>query len=184
MKKSLLCFTALLILTTILAACGTPPATATAAATETEAVSAPPVSESLTPSPTPDPCAAPQLEQEVQNIDRHMREFDDAAKLASNIPREQLSDSIANLQRIRRNAQDEQVPACLTALQAVQIEHMELVIETLIAFMGGSDLETLNPVIALARQKHDEYLIEVAEVLGLTIVTATPPPAPLESPTP
>jgi hypothetical protein len=39
-----------------------------------------------------------------------MREFDDASILASKMPREQLSGSIAGLQRIRREAEDEQSP--------------------------------------------------------------------------
>src|SRR6185436_16809160 len=98
MKKRLLGCTAILLLTIVLAGCGTPPATP--AVTETEAVSTPTISESATASQTPDACSLPQLELEVQDVHRHKREFDDAAKLASNIPREQLSDSIAELQRI------------------------------------------------------------------------------------
>jgi hypothetical protein len=186
MKKRLLCCTAILIMTMIFTACGTPPATpASPAATATQAVvSTPTLAETLPPSQTPDPCVLPQLEVEVQNVHRHMREFDDAAKLASNIPREELSDSIANLQRIRRNAQDEKVAGCLTALQTVQIEHMELVIETLIAFMGGTDQQTLDQVIVLARNKHDEYILELARLLGLTAVAATPAAVPSQTPTP
>ena len=76
------------------------------------------------------------------------------------------------------------VPSCLVKLKTVQIEHMELVIQTLLAFMGGTDLQTLEPVLARARQKDDEYALEVARLLGLTVVPATAPPLPLETPTP
>lgn len=134
--------------------------------------------ETVTPpagSTTADPCVLPQLEAEVQNIHRHMREFDDASILASNMPREQLSGPIAELQRIRRQAEDETVPGCLLTLKTHQIEHMNSVIDTLVAFMGGTDQQTLEQGIATARQQHDDYTLELARILGLTVVPATVP---------
>lgn len=102
-----------------------------------------------------------------------MREFDDASILASNLPREQLSDSIAGLQRIRREAEDEEIPPCLTDLQNYQVDHMNTVIDTLVAFLGGADTESLERGIALARDQHDQYTLELARLLGVTIVPAT-----------
>jgi hypothetical protein len=113
-----------------------------------------------------------------------MREFDDAATLASNVPREQLSTSIADLQRIRREAEDELVPPCLTQLKAYQVQHMNSVIGTLIAFLGGTDQQSLDQGITLARQQHDQYTLELAKVLGLTVVAVTPRSEPSETPTP
>lgn len=175
-----------LIVMILLAGCGNPPAPAAtrtavpatqepAAATESPLVSA-----------TPDPCLSPQVEEEVQKIHRHMREFDDASILASNMPREQLSDPIADLQRIRREAEDEVIPACLTALKNHQVEHMNSVINTLVAFMGGTDQQTLEKGIAAARQQHDDYTLELARLLGLTVVPATVPviSTPAETATP
>jgi hypothetical protein len=137
-------------------------------------------------STTPDPCGPGQIEAEVQNVQKHMREFDDASILASNMPREQLSTSIADLQRIRREAEDEQVPPCLINLQQYQVDHMNTVINTLIAFVGGADQKSLEQGIALARQQHDQYLLELARLLGLTVVPATEATAgtPTETPTP
>lgn len=102
-----------------------------------------------------------------------MREFDDASVLASNLPREQLSDSIANLQRIRREAEDEKIPPCLTNLKTHQVEHMNTVINTLVAFIGGANKETLEQGIGVAREQHDSYTLELARLLGLTVVPAT-----------
>src|SRR6188474_1759405 len=59
---------------------------------------------------TPDLCASDNIQAEVDRVHRHMREFDDASILASSVPRDQLSSSIADLQRIRREAEDETVP--------------------------------------------------------------------------
>ena len=188
MKKSVLCSTAILVLIMILAGCGNPPATSTPAATETEVeVEATSTEEESSPVPitsTLDPCSRPQLETEVQEVHSHMREFDDASILASNMPREQLTGAIADLQRIRREAEDEETPSCLENLKAIQVQHMNSVISTLIAFMGGTDQQTLDQGISLARQQHDEYTLELAGLLGLTVVPATLPPAPSATSTP
>ena len=186
MKKHLLSFFVPLILLAILAGCGTPPATAivTEAPTEVEVEATSTESPVATaePTETSDPCSMPQLETEVQEIHKHMREFDDASALASSMPREQLSSSIASLQRIRREAEDELVPGCLTRLKEIQVQHMNTVIETLLAFMRGIDHQTLEQGISLARQQHDQYLLEYARVVGLTVVPATLP-SPSETPT-
>ena len=176
MQKNALYFIfSFVILSIVLAGCGNPPApTATrTAATATQEPAA--ATESPVVSGTPDPCISPQLEEEVQKIHRHMREFDDASILASNMPREQLSDPIADLQRIRREAEDEVIPECLSALKNHQVEHMNSVINTLVAFMGGTTQETLEKGIAAARQQHDDYTLELARLLGLTVVPATVP---------
>jgi hypothetical protein len=106
-------------------------------------------------------------------VHRHMREFDDASILASNLPLQDLSGPIADLQRIRREAEDEQIPACLTNLKKYEIAHMNTVIGTLVAFLGGADKNTLEKNIAIARDQHDQYTLELARLLGLTVVPAT-----------
>ena len=187
-----------LILTIVLAGCGgSAPATTSSVPTSTQE----PVEQvTATISATPDPCVSPQLELEVQKVQKHMREFDDASTLASNVPQVQLSNSIADLQRIRREADDEPIPACLTNLKTYQITHMNAVINTLLAFMRSSAPQAINCAnvqpnteaegicknIALAREQHDQYLVELARLLGLTVVPATQATnsAPLETPTP
>lgn len=188
MKKNLFYSCAILIMMIVIAGCGNanPPATAdvTATAVEAEATSTVPAASTAESTSTLDPCGRPQIETEVQKVHKHMREFDDASILASNMPREQLSSAIADLQRIRREAEDEQTPACLTDLKLIQVQHMNTVINTLIVFMGGTDQQTLDQGISLARQQHDEYTLELARILGLTVVPATMPPAPSATPTP
>jgi hypothetical protein len=186
MKKNHLIIISIFVLTTVLAGCGKAPATPTPLASEATATteSQQPV-DSSTATLTPDACSPGQIEAEVQKVHKHMREFDDASILASSTPREQLSGSIADLQRIRREAEDETIPACLTDLKTNQVQHMNTVINTLIAFMGGADQQSLDQGIGLARQQHDQYTLELARLLGLTVVAATPPPsATAETPTP
>jgi len=196
MKKSILfIFSVALILTMLVSGCGgtfvtsepIPSTTDTAMPTVT-----------ITISPTPDLCASENIKAEVDKVHRHMREFDDAAILASNVPQGQLSDSIAELQRIRREADDELVPACLNNLKTFQINHMNLVIDSLLAFMRASDLlafdcidiesnteeETFCQNITSARQQHDQYVLELAKILELPIVTPGPTITASETATP
>lgn len=179
MKKDLKGFISVLVLSIILAGCGSTltPAPSPAATETSPGIT--PTAESIVSisdtTATPDPCSSMLIEAEVQKVHSHMREFDDASILASNMPREDLSDSIATLQRIRREAEDEEIPACLTVLKTHQIDHMNSVIGTLVAFIGGADRTTLEQAILTAREQHDQYTLELARLLGLTVVPATVP---------
>lgn len=133
---------------------------------------------------TPDPCAPENIEAEVQKVHRFMREFDDASSLAASRPREELGDAIAELQRIRRDTEDQPTPNCLADLRTFQVSHMNTVINTLIAFMGQTDQQVVDNGIALARQQHDRYTLELARLLGLTVVPATVLAPPTLTPTP
>src|SRR5690606_40796385 len=76
------------------------------------------------------------------------------------LPREQLSVVITNLQRIRRAAEDTTPPTCLTALKSYQLTHMNAVIDTLIAFVGGADNATLNAGMAKAQESDRKSVVE------------------------
>ena len=171
----------------ILTACGNQESPQASAPTKTE----PAITPEFT--PTLDLCAPENINAEVEKANRLMREFDDASLLAANVQRDQLSTAIANLQRIRRDTEDLKVPPCLSKLKTYQVTHMNTVINTLISFLGGTDQEAVNKGIALARQQHDQYTLELARLLGITVVPAdtpamveqTPEPAPAdETPAP
>ena len=136
------------------------------------------------PTNTPDPCASANLEAEVLKVHKYMREFDDASALATSRPRTELSDAIANLQSIRREAEDQPTPSCLADLRTYQVSHMNTVINTLIAFMGGSDQQTIDQGIAQARDLHDKYVTELARLLGQTMVPVSTVAVPSVSETP
>ena len=197
MKKPILLVTAFaLTLTFLLQACGnvqTPTLTAIPIVTDTVVPTV-----TVTVTETPDVCATENIRAEVDKVHKHMREFDDAATLAANIPREQLSGPIADLQRIRREAEDEVVPPCITTLKDYQIQHMNSVISTLITFLSINDPNSIDCVdvaensqeaaicqnIMIARQQHDQYTLELARILGITVVPATTAEGPTQTPTP
>jgi hypothetical protein len=142
----------------------------------------PAAQQSIPATSTLDPCAPENIEAEVQKVHKFMREFDDASSLAASRPQEELATAISDLQRIRREAEDQVIAYCLGDLKTYQISHMNSVINTLIAFMGGSNQDTVNQGIALARQQHDQYTLELARLLGLTIEAATVIPAETATP--
>lgn len=160
MKKFILCLFPLFLLIT--SACGS------------QLIATQP--DTLVTSPTDDPCSSQNLPTTVQGLNDLMREFDDASQLASNTSAQQLSDVISNLQRIRRGAEDTQIPACLGELKTHQLNHMNLMIQTLIAFVGGASKEELNTGLENARKEHDLYSLEIVRLLGITLapITATP----------
>ena len=116
---------------------------------------------------TPDLCSVENLSESIKKVNDLMREFDDMSKLAANLEREKLPELISKMQRVRRAAEDQNVPACLSTLKIHQVSHMNIVIDTLIAFLGGAQPEALNDGIARAGQQHDLYTMEVARLLGI-----------------
>ena len=138
---------------------------------------------------TPDPCVEANLPAEVNKVHKHMREFDDYAALATNTPQAQLITVIPEVQRVLREAEDQAVPSCLTDLKKLQVSHMRTVVQTLLAFVGNSDINIINNGIAQARELHAQYDIEMARLLGVTLTIPSPvptnaPPQPTATPTP
>lgn len=157
MKYKILIF--ILMFSLLITACGAADATPAAVETSTEAITI-----------TPDLCSAENLPAEVTKVNKLMREFDDYSSLASNTPQAQLVELIPEMQRILRDAEDLQTPACLQTLKQLQMSHMSLVIQILMAFMNNSDVETINAGIAQSRELHAQYDIEMARLLGVTLV--------------
>lgn len=126
-------------------------------------------------SSTPDPCAAENLEQSIKFVNDLMREFTDAYRLASNVAKEQVPPIISDMQRIRRAAEDQQVPACLTELKSHQLAHMNTLVDVMLAFVSGAEPGSLTDGLSRAQTEYDLYTQEMASLLGIqTTVTAAP----------
>jgi hypothetical protein len=121
-----------------------------------------------------DPCAPENIQGTTAAINDLMRQFDDESALASNVPRSQLAARIVALQSIRRQAQDHDVPACMLQLKQLQLKHMNSVIETMLAFLSRGDQAAVAQGIMAGRELHDEYVMELARLLGQTAEVAPP----------
>ncbi len=120
--------------------------------------------------PTANLCAPENVKTTAGELHQFMRAFDDAYQLAAILPRTQVAPQVSKLQDIRRAAQDYVAPACLTHLKESQILHMNTTINTFLAFLSGADTERVNQGLALARQQHDAYVLELAQLIGATVV--------------
>jgi len=167
MKRTILFI--ILILSMIITACGTSGDDETPARVPANEPTAAPEITS-----TPDPCSAENLPEEVSKVHKLTREFDDYSTLASNTPQSQLVTVIPELQRVLRDAEDQKIPSCLLDLKKLQLIHMNIVVQTLLAFVSSSDPNAINTGITKAREAHTQYDIELARLLGLTIVVPTP----------
>jgi hypothetical protein len=105
-----------------------------------------------------------------------MQQFDDESALASNVPRSQLATRVAALQSIRRQAQNQSAPGCVAQLKQLQLTHMNTVIDTMLAFLSRGDQGAVTQGIEAGRQQHDQYVVELARLLGITAVAVTPRP--------
>lgn len=139
----------------------------------------------LAASPTPDECAPANVQGAANEFNAISREFDDYSVIAQNTPRQDLAEPIAEMQRIRRTSEAFVVPGCLAALKDLQLAYMNAFIDTLVALystltnpneeLTEGDVANINQGMGLALQYHEQYLDELARVLGVTRVpTETP----------
>jgi len=121
----------------------------------------------MNPISTPDPCIGENLIASIKEVNNLTREFDDAFKLARNLPISQTPAYISNMQRLKREAEDQTFPHCLSKLKDHQLQFMNTSINTMIVFVGGADSNALNNGLTQAQKEHDLYTLELAGLLGI-----------------
>lgn len=140
---------------------------------------------SLTPSLTAtlDLCSTSNLPNTIKPVNDLTRQFDDYAALARNTPQSQLVQVIPPLQAIRRTSEDQGLPICLKQLKSYQVSYMDAFIQTMLAFELNASPDVLKAGIAQSQQYHDQYMSEMAHLLGVTVapsstsIMGTPNPA-------
>lgn len=130
-----------------------------------------------------DLCSPDNIKGSAKQVHDLTQQFDDEWALAQTVPISQVAPHIAVLQAIRRAAQDQGVPSCLSKLKALQINQMNTVIATMLGFLANTDPGSLNQGYQLARQEHDQYTLELARLLDVTPTIITPPPTEAATPT-
>jgi hypothetical protein len=159
-------------------------------------LAAPTLQDTNTPAstPTPDPCDPATTQATALEFNGIAREFDDYTAIAQNIPVQDLADSIAELQRIRRSSEDFQVPSCLATLKELQLTYMNTYINAVLTlFSINTDQQltqeqfneisqSVNQQIAQAFQYHEQYLDEMALIMGVTRVPSPTVPSSTQGP--
>ena len=118
------------------------------------------------PTPTPDPCSPGEIMQYLDAIRYVHFRFDDAVALASVTPQESLSVAIANLEAIRGEAEELEVPVCAVAAKEALGDYMDATIEAFTAILANQPAADANSALQRAAELREAYLDEMAEVTG------------------
>ena len=107
----------------------------------------------------PDPCSPPEIIKNLDPIKEIDHKFDDAYKLASNTPRISLSLVISDLQGIRREAEQLEVPSCAVRTKEALIAYMDKAIEGFLQFMSNDIdyVSTFSEAQTMEYSYWDEY---------------------------
>lgn len=151
--------------------------------TQTPPTPVPTNTESL-PTNTPFPtgtlnaCSSQNVSAEVERLHAITREFDDTFGLAQTLRLEQAIPLVSEMQRIKRTAEDLDIPPCLVKLQEYQLLYMNSGIEvftTVYAVTSSNpniDQNTLNsitgPLLEQVLSSAKLYLDEQAKLMGWT----------------
>lgn len=119
-----------------------------------------------TPDPTATATTRPACETEDGElvsavVNDYLIEWDDITALASSTPRIQLSVHVAELQRVRREFEDEEWPECAAETQRLGVRYMDKVIDAFRAFLSGSESQA-NTYIETSEEYLDDFVAELA----------------------
>lgn len=131
-----------------------------------------------TPAPTTPPsCKTSDGREVVDTMQQYARAWDDAVAVAGSTPRIGLAQPIAELQRIRREVQQQQWPVCARRAQQLLVEAMSAYIDGMVGFMGQRSGYEVD--LARGGDILYQYRSEVASMTG----GPTPIPRPTENAT-
>jgi hypothetical protein len=117
----------------------------------------------------PDPCAPENIHMTIKPLDMLMGAFEDTTAVAYKMPRQMVADQITVLQEIRRDVSDKDVSSCLNDLKRVQIEYMDSVINTLLAFLEGAPGQVTTKGLGSSWELRSRYFDELERLLGVTL---------------
>jgi hypothetical protein len=180
MKPTLL-FCSLVGLSLLLAACGAKP-TLPAQPTPvppTAAETLAPGTPSVTPSATQDLCTQANLPESVKIVNTYVKLFTQYTSLSYQTPKGALPVLISSMKSIRDALQAQSVPPCLIALKQYALLYMNSAIqtETTFASQPTPDAAAFAAGSAQARKYNDQYAVELARLLGVTLGAPTETPA-------
>lgn len=113
-------------------------------------------------------CAAPTCEEQTVDyraaVDDIVERWDDAAEIANSTARMSLSGPLGELQDIKRDTGDIEVPECAADAHAALIDYQETIIDSFLAFMGQEDDETVSRLFSRASDKLTTWAVEYSQL--------------------
>jgi len=96
------------------------------------------------------PCGTQQVARAGATFQPIIDDFSDAVDLANSTARGSLPDRISQLQDIKSQAGEAQVPACMNTSKTLLVKSMEATIDGFIAFMAEQDDSTVSSFFSSA----------------------------------
>ena len=118
------------------------------------------------PTPTPDPCGPGQISRYVDAIQRVEFRFNDVVAIASVTSRENLAAVIEDLEEIREEAEELQVPSCAVNARSALVIYIDATIEAYEAILADQPAADVNSALQRAAELRDAYFDAMAEVGG------------------
>lgn len=112
------------------------------------------------------PCGAVLVSDAVSNLDTVNSHFQDVYTLASATGRGALAPVVSNMQTVKQNAEDIEVPSCLAGAKAGLVGGIDGAINGFLAFMAQKNDAFVDSIFRKAVTDLDTYTSEVARVLA------------------
>ncbi len=132
-------------------------------------------------SSAPGVCPPKQGQAYSEGVRDVARRFDDAVELAQSTPRVSLAPIVSDLQAIRRDAEDIEVPDCAADAQDALIAYMDSTIDGFRAFLASEADASVNAYFDAASRHFNDYQERLDTVMG--VPSATPRPTSTPGPT-
>ncbi len=110
------------------------------------------------------PCGVNPVKEAANQLQAKAEEFSDAFNIAVSTSRISLAGPISDMQAIKRDADDIQVPACMEKARALTVEGMDHSISGMIAFMGQENDATVEGFLTLAQVRTQDATAEVGRI--------------------
>ncbi len=118
-----------------------------------------------TPRPTSTPpCAGPELDQFLDDLQGLIERWDDKTELAGNTGRIALSPIVGEMQEIRREVQGLDEPWCAKETQLLMVEYMDEFIGGYLAFMAQESDSEVSKRFDVAEEKMDKAIAAWVEL--------------------
>lgn len=109
-------------------------------------------------------CGSERVDQALKDVKNLAERWEDAVKLALSTNPIALAPQVEQLQRIRREARDVQVPACMQNGKSILVTSMDAQIEGCLAIMREEPAEVVNEYLDQAGRGIDQFVGEVERI--------------------
>ena len=103
------------------------------------------------------------LEDYTTVVEPLVAEWDDTIDIANQTPRMSLANVISDLQDIKRQTDNAEIPECFEESHSFLIKSMDFTIEGFLAFMGQEDDDVVSQKFNLAETNFETYMMRLAQ---------------------